>query len=118
MPNKMCNLKGKSEMKIKMIEQINAYKTALNKKLLYIGLMLVSSPAFAVAGKSPLEDALEEVILWLTGPLGISAGTLAIIGAGFAGLTGRMPMAYLKTIGISLGLMYSAAFLASLVTGQ
>lgn len=93
-------------------------KNKLYQKLLYCGLSLVSFPAFAGAENSPLEAALNAVIDWLIGPLGLAAGTLAIVGAGFAGLTGRMPMVYLKNIGMSLGIMYSAAFIAGLITGM
>ncbi|MFI4956701.1 MAG: TrbC/VirB2 family protein [Gammaproteobacteria bacterium] len=102
----------------KLIDRLNAHKKNLCQQLLYTGLMLVSSPAFAEAGESSIEVALKTVIEWLTGAVGLSAGTLAVVGAGFAGLTGRMPIAYLKTIGMSLGIMYSAGYLAKLIIGE
>ena len=61
--------------------------------------------------------ALTNMTQWLTHDIGLAAGTLAIVLAGFACMTGRIPYIFLRSILIGLGLIYGSAYLAQKIIG-
>lgn len=61
--------------------------------------------------------ALINITDWLTNDIGLVAGTLAIVGAGFACMSGRIPFLFLRSILIGIGLIYGAAFIAQKIIG-
>lgn len=62
-------------------------------------------------------QALVNITDWLTNDIGLAAGTLAIVGAGFACMSGRIPFTFLRSILIGIGLIYGAAFIAQKIIG-
>lgn len=74
-------------------------------------------PGIAFAQDDAIYGALVNITDWLTNEIGLAAGTLAIVGAGFACMTGRIPYLFLKSILIGIGLIYGSAFLAQTMIG-
>lgn len=75
---------------------------------LAIWLMLLGSPALAQDLK-PIQKMLESVEAALTGPIGISVATLAIIGTGFMCMMGRLNWGWFASVIIGIVLIFSAA---------
>ena len=75
---------------------------------LAIGLSLLASPALA-QDLEPIQAMLESVEAALTGPIGISVATLAIIGTGFMCMMGRLNWGWFASVIIGIVLIFSAA---------
>lgn len=70
-------------------------------------LAAISSPAFA-QDLSPIQTMLETVEAALTGPIGISVATLAVIGTGFMCMMGRLNWGWFVSVIIGIVLIFSA----------
>lgn len=85
------------------------------------GALAFSPACFASVASVAQEDAIYQALInitdWLTNDIGLAAGTLAIVGSGFACMSGRIPYSFLRSILIGIGLIYGAAFLAQKITG-
>lgn len=75
---------------------------------LAIGLSLLAYPALA-QDLEPIQEMLESVEAALTGPIGISVATLAIIGTGFMCMMGRLNWGWFASVIIGIVLIFSAA---------
>lgn len=82
-----------------------------------LSTLLLFSPASFAAQDDAIYQALINITDWLTNEIGLAAGTLAIVGAGFACMSGRIPYSFLRSILIGIGLIYGAAFLAQKIIG-
>lgn len=71
-------------------------------------LAAISSPVFA-QDLSPIQTMLETVEAALTGPIGISVATLAVIGTGFMCMMGRLNWGWFVSVIIGIVLIFSAA---------
>lgn len=67
----------------------------------------IASPAFA-QDLSPIQTMLESVEAALTGPIGISVATLAVIGTGFMCMMGRLNWGWFASVIIGIVLIFSA----------
>jgi type IV secretion system protein VirB2 len=74
-----------------------------------LGLLLsmAASPALA-QDLSPIQTMLESVESALTGPIGISVATLAVIGTGFMCMMGRLNWGWFASVIIGIVLIFSA----------
>ena len=74
-----------------------------------LGLLLsmTASPALA-QDLSPIQTMLESVESALTGPIGISVATLAVIGTGFMCMMGRLNWGWFASVIIGIVLIFSA----------
>ncbi|PHS19312.1 MAG: hypothetical protein COA78_00195 [Blastopirellula sp.] len=81
-----------------------------SRYLLLIGTTLagITSPALA-QDLSPIQTMLETVESALTGPIGISVATLAVIGTGFMCMMGRLNWGWFASVIIGIVLIFSAA---------
>jgi type IV secretion system protein VirB2 len=70
-------------------------------------LSLVASPTLA-QDLSPIQTMLESVESALTGPIGISVATLAVIGTGFMCMMGRLNWGWFASVIIGIVLIFSA----------
>ena len=70
-------------------------------------LSLAGSPALA-QDLSPIQTMLESVESALTGPIGISVATLAVIGTGFMCMMGRLNWGWFASVIIGIVLIFSA----------
>jgi type IV secretion system protein VirB2 len=70
-------------------------------------LSLTASPALA-QDLSPIQTMLESVESALTGPIGISVATLAVIGTGFMCMMGRLNWGWFASVIIGIVLIFSA----------
>ena len=70
-------------------------------------LSLAASPALA-QDLSPIQTMLESVESALTGPIGISVATLAVIGTGFMCMMGRLNWGWFASVIIGIVLIFSA----------
>ena len=70
-------------------------------------LSLAASPALA-QDLSPIQTMLESVESALTGPIGISVATLAVIGTGFMCMMGRLNWGWFASVIIVIVLIFSA----------
>lgn len=70
-------------------------------------LVGIASPAFA-QDLSPIQTMLESVEAALTGPIGISVATLAVIGTGFMCMMGRLNWGWFASVIIGIVLIFSA----------
>ncbi len=68
----------------------------------------IASPALA-QDLSPIQTMLETVEAALTGPIGISVATLAVIGTGFMCMMGRLNWGWFVSVIIGIVLIFSAA---------
>jgi type IV secretion system protein VirB2 len=75
---------------------------------LALGLTLLASPSLA-QDLEPIQEMLESVEAALTGPIGISVATLAIIGTGFMCMMGRLNWGWFASVIIGIVLIFSAA---------
>ncbi len=82
-----------------------------------LALLIYLKPSLAFAQDDAIYNALVNITTWLTDEIGLVAGTLAIVGAGFACMSGRIPFIFLRSILIGIGLIYGAAFIAQKITG-
>jgi type IV secretory pathway VirB2 component (pilin) len=84
-------------------------------------LIIFSPSSYAQQAMMAEEDAIYQALVnitqWLTNDIGLAAGTLAIVGAGFACMSGRIPFSFLRSILIGIGLIYGAAFIAQKIIG-
>ena len=80
-----------------------------NLRRLKLGLLcgLAASPALA-QDLSPIQTMLESVESALTGPIGISVATLAVIGTGFMCMMGRLNWGWFASVIIGIVLIFSA----------
>ena len=70
-------------------------------------LSLAASPALA-QDLSPIQTMLESVESALTGPIGISVATLAVIRTGFMCMMGRLNWGWFASVIIGIVLIFSA----------
>ena len=70
-------------------------------------LSLAASPSLA-QDLSPIQTMLESVESALTGPIGISVATLAVIGTGFMCMMGRLNWGWFASVIIGIVLIFSA----------
>ena len=70
-------------------------------------LSLAASPTLA-QDLSPIQTMLESVESALTGPIGISVATLAVIGTGFMCMMGRLNWGWFASVIIGIVLIFSA----------
>ena len=70
-------------------------------------LSLAASPALS-QDLSPIQTMLESVESALTGPIGISVATLAVIGTGFMCMMGRLNWGWFASVIIGIVLIFSA----------
>lgn len=70
-------------------------------------LSLAASPALA-QDLSPIQTMLESIEAALTGPIGISVATLAVIGTGFMCMMGRLNWGWFASVIIGIVLIFSA----------
>jgi len=82
-------------------------RKSLQRLRLGLLLCLASSPALA-QDLSPIQTMLESVEAALTGPIGISVATLAVIGTGFMCMMGRLNWGWFASVIIGIVLIFSA----------
>ena len=74
-----------------------------------LGLLLSLAASSALAQDlSPIQTMLESVESALTGPIGISVATLAVIGTGFMCMMGRLNWGWFASVIIGIVLIFSA----------
>lgn len=61
----------------------------LKKSLALLVFVAIASPAYA-ATLDPLQNIIDEIVTFITGPGGIAIGTIVIAGAGLSAAMGRM----------------------------
>lgn len=80
-----------------------------SRKLIFITALALSAASAANAQDlSPLQNMLETVEAAMTGPIGISVATLAIIGTGFMCMMGRLNWGWFASVIIGIVLIFSA----------
>lgn len=72
----------------------------------------LAAPA-AAQDLSPIQNMLESVEAALTGPIGISVATLAVIGTGFMCMMGRLNWGWFASVIIGIVLIFSAGTIVS-----
>ncbi len=84
-------------------------KNRKTRQRIKLGLLLslTASPALA-QDLSPIQTMLESVESALTGPIGISVATLAVIGTGFMCMMGRLNWGWFASVIIGIVLIFSA----------
>ena len=84
-------------------------KKRITKKLLALtALALTVGNAANAQDLSPIQSMLESVEAALTGPIGISVATLAVIGTGFMCMMGRLNWGWFASVIIGIVLIFSA----------
>ena len=82
------------------------------KHIIRLTVLLVAAPALAgpaaAQDLSPIQNMLESVEAALTGPIGISVATLAVIGTGFMCMMGRLNWGWFASVIIGIVLIFSA----------
>ncbi len=81
----------------------------ISKKLIMLtAFALTAASAANAQDLSPLQNMLETVEAALTGPIGISVATLAVIGTGFMCMMGRLNWGWFASVIIGIVLIFSA----------
>ena len=83
------------------------HRNTLRSLRLGLLLSLAASPALA-QDLSPIQTMLESIESALTGPIGISVATLAVIGTGFMCMMGRLNWGWFASVIIGIVLIFSA----------
>ena len=83
------------------------FNSAQKAAVLVAFAIVMSSPAHA-QDLSPIQNMLESVESALTGPIGISVATLAVIGTGFMCMMGRLNWGWFASVIIGIVLIFSA----------
>ncbi|NRB19801.1 MAG: TrbC/VirB2 family protein [Rhodobacteraceae bacterium] len=83
------------------------FNSAQKAAVLVAFAIVMSSPALA-QDLSPIQNMLESVESALTGPIGISVATLAVIGTGFMCMMGRLNWGWFASVIIGIVLIFSA----------
>lgn len=86
---------------------MSKHRRTLQRVKLSLMLSLAASPALA-QDLSPIQTMLESVESALTGPIGISVATLAVIGTGFMCMMGRLNWGWFASVIIGIVLIFSA----------
>ncbi len=84
-----------------------SFNSARKATVLVAFAIVMSSPAQA-QDLSPIQNMLESVESALTGPIGISVATLAVIGTGFMCMMGRLNWGWFASVIIGIVLIFSA----------
>jgi len=84
-----------------------SFTSAQKAAVLVAFAIVMSSPAQA-QDLSPIQNMLESVESALTGPIGISVATLAVIGTGFMCMMGRLNWGWFASVIIGIVLIFSA----------
>ena len=79
-----------------------------NTLILFTVLAVTAASAANAQDLSPLQNMLETVEAALTGPIGISVATLAVIGTGFMCMMGRLNWGWFASVIIGIVLIFSA----------
>ncbi|MBL4750593.1 MAG: TrbC/VirB2 family protein [Amylibacter sp.] len=79
-----------------------------NKLILLTTLAATAASTANAQDLSPLQNMLETVEAALTGPIGISVATLAVIGTGFMCMMGRLNWGWFASVIIGIVLIFSA----------
>lgn len=95
--------KGNNGMQRKHIIRLTAMMLAVTA---------LAAPA-AAQDLSPIQNMLESVEAALTGPIGISVATLAVIGTGFMCMMGRLNWGWFASVIIGIVLIFSAGTIVS-----
>ncbi|MGO4909904.1 TrbC/VirB2 family protein [Pseudorhodobacter sp. W20_MBD10_FR17] len=77
-----------------------------------LAVTALAAPA-AAQDLSPIQNMLESVEAALTGPIGISVATLAVIGTGFMCMMGRLNWGWFASVIIGIVLIFSAGTIVS-----
>lgn len=81
---------------------------------LYLAIYLFLLPLFAAAD---VVSTLNDFLLYLTGPVGKVAATLAIVGVGFACFVlGKLPKSAVVAVVLGTGIIFGASTLLSILT--
>lgn len=84
-----------------------SFNSAQKAAVLVAFAIVMSSPVQA-QDLSPIQNMLESVESALTGPIGISVATLAVIGTGFMCMMGRLNWGWFASVIIGIVLIFSA----------
>lgn len=82
-------------------------KNIMRLTALFWAVAAIAAPANA-QDLSPIQNMLESVEAALTGPIGISVATLAVIGTGFMCMMGRLNWGWFASVIIGIVLIFSA----------
>lgn len=82
-------------------------KNMMRLTALLVAVAALSAPVNA-QDLSPIQNMLESVEAALTGPIGISVATLAVIGTGFMCMMGRLNWGWFASVIIGIVLIFSA----------
>ena len=82
-----------------------------------LALISIAQPALAQNGGTAIEGGLTTVKTWLIGIASV-VGVIAVMGVGFAKLTGRMEWGKAVTVLIGIGILFSAGTIVGWMGGS
>ncbi|WOE76740.1 TrbC/VirB2 family protein [Alterisphingorhabdus coralli] len=92
-------------------------KSARRLALLAMLMFGMTSPAFAAGGLANVENFIQQIINFLTGPFGIGIATLAVIFAGLGVMFNRLDIAMFMRIIAGIALVFGSAWMVNLLVG-
>jgi len=84
----------------------------LKKSLALLVFVAIASPAYA-ATLDPLQNIIDEIVTFITGPGGIAIGTIVIAGAGLSAAMGRMEWRTFFMAFVGLVMVFGASTIVS-----
>lgn len=83
---------------------------------IYLGLVILSNPIVAMAD-TDAATTLQNVLQYLTGPVGKVVATLAIVGMGYACFAmGRIAKSYFVSVVVGIAIVFGANTLLGIIT--
>lgn len=84
---------------------------------LYVGLFILTTPV-SVFADTDAATTLQNVLQYLTGPVGKVVATLAIVGMGYACFAmGRIAKSYFVSVVVGIAIIFGANTLLGIITG-
>ena len=74
---------------------------------LALALLLISTPAFAQSDPTNISNGLNSILSWVK-TAAVPVGILAVMGAGFAKLTGRLDWPRFFSVLVGIGIIFGA----------
>jgi type IV secretion system protein VirB2 len=80
--------------------------------LVLLATLMIAEPSFAQNFQS-IDNVFSKMTAWVTGPIGKSVATIALVGVGITFVAGRMDWQFAIAIMVGIAVIFSAATIAN-----
>ena len=91
----------------KYLNAVRGYRDRVRHAPLALWALLLSTPAFAQSDPTNISNGLNSITTWVK-TAAVPVGILAVMGAGFAKLTGRLDWPRFFSVLVGIGIIFGA----------